>query len=207
MENYKEEINKLQTQLDELKSKIKKPKFEVGKVYYKKSMITDLIWIFEIESFSSNVITSKWCIELNKNGTDFWNNHFSLSIEGNERLATPKEVEEALTKEAVKRYKDKTVLNLIKDRHINPHEKSKLSLDRFHYNKNVNKLYHSVDSDWSILIFDNGVWGDTIKTKTIDELAEHFINEYNKSVFVLEPFTRRYLTENKREIIETLNNL
>lgn len=121
--------------------------------------------------------------------------------------ATPEEVEKALIKEAVNRYENKTVLNLITDRDVDPYKQSKLSLDRFYYQSKVNKLYHSVTEDWSILIFDNGVWSDVIKEKTLDEIAEDFDKYVTTSERFYSVDFKTYLTENKEEIINALNKL
>lgn len=188
----KKELEYLQKALDALKLKYEnsvKQEFEVGKWYKYTNSSRHLVCFttnkglaygFDLGGYNGKI--QKW------DTTDL-------------TPATPKEVEEALTKEAVKKYDDKTVLNLITDKDVNPHKQSKLSLDRFYYQPKANKLYHSVTSNWSILIFDNGTWAQIIKEpKTIDEIASE-INYTTKNKVI------DYLAENKSEIIETLKNL
>lgn len=199
MENYKEEINKLQTQLDELKSKIEKPQFELnkwyktnmGSIYYITKIEKDLCYGYGIDNSG---IDSKW-----------YDYKEQCIVNRLLTLATPKEVEEALTKEAVKRgFKEGVKVKGVKYdtlRTVN----NPSNID-FWMKDNV--LWMDADTLCnSIDIFRCGVWGEVIKTKTIEELVNDIVCEYPMQKFSLDVFIKQYLTENKQEIIETLNNL
>lgn len=195
MENYKEEIAKLQTQLDELKSKIEKP-YTVGKWYKTK---TGLLINYQGDRNKNEYLAYGFST------TNYW--HDKSSFGGYDELtqATPKEVEEALTKEAVKRgFKDGVKVKGVKYdtlRTVN----NPSNID-FWMKDNV--LWMDADTLCnSIDIFRCGVWGEVIKTKTIEELVNDIVCEYPMQKFSLDVFIKQYLTENKQEIIETLNNL
>lgn len=196
MENYKEEIAKLQTQLDELKSKIEKPKFEVGKWYKTK---TGLLINYQGDRNKNEYLAYGFST------TNYW--HDKISFGGYDELtqATPKEVEEALTKEAVKRgFKDGVKVKGVKYDTLrtvnNPSNIDFWMKDNILW-MDADTLCNSID------IFRCGVWGEVIKTKTIEELVNDIVCEYPMQKFSLDVFIKQYLTENKQEIIETLNNL
>ncbi len=171
----KQELETLRTDLhkmvDEKINALVKPVIEINKWYNISCRNSKSLWF--AKEFATDDLT--WC-----RGYGFTNGKYSTAhsiriTEFEFTEATHSEFTEALTKEAVKRYDGKTVLNLITDKNLNPFVKSKLSLDRFHCSKEANKLYHSVASDWSILIFDNGIWAEIVKEpKTIDEWADEF---------------------------------
>lgn len=83
-----EKINKLQAQIDELRKEVK-PKFEVGKWYKFKSGIVN----YQNGEYGYGVWYDKWCDKI-----------YFYGQEKAERPATDKEVEEALIKEAERRY-------------------------------------------------------------------------------------------------------
>jgi hypothetical protein len=114
-------------------------------------------------------------------------------------LATPKEVEAALTKEAVKRgfLKTKKVKNnfTIEEGFIYD-----ITNDKFYFDITLNRL-----SLAGIYIFQNGSWAEIIKEKTLDELASEF-KTYKHMRNSAQAFSE-FLTENKQEVINILNNL
>ena len=159
MENYKEEINKLQTQLDELKSKIEKPQFELnkwyktnmGSIYYITKIEKDLCYGYGIDNSGRD---SKW-----------YDYKEQCIVNRLLTLATPKEVEEALTKEAVKRgFKDGVRFKSA----VEPNDKDnfifKSPFDfKINYNNDGTRLWGASSG----CIFSNGKWATPIKTKTI----------------------------------------
>ena len=117
MENTEilKELDTLKTELNgRINSFIKKyedsikPKIEIGKWYFKKAKHADLSWLFLVEKVGVTIHT-KSCFVFHLDDGRFYyhDTDYTISIEGNERLATPQEVQEALTKEAVKKYQGK----------------------------------------------------------------------------------------------------
>ncbi len=110
------------------------------------------------------------------------------------RLLTTQEVEDALTKEAVKRLKGKKFTD------------ARGHGNKYNYDKDFEKFYYKdgilcIQSNWNGTVFYNGTWAEIIsEPKTIDELSNDMyqLNHYHLS---------KYLKENKSEIIETLKNL
>lgn len=208
MENYKEEIAKLQNQLDELKSKIEKPQFEVGKWYVLNSDWCFLVNISKIEDnnifgYGFNYYGTR--NEYIENPENAWVDIESLD---SYHLATQKEVEEALTKEAVKRrFKDGVRFKSA----VEPNDKDnfifKSPFDfKINYNNDGTRLWGASSG----CIFSNGKWATPIKTKTIDELAmefDKFCYTKDQSYLSIQDSFIAYSKENKEEIIETLNNL
>ncbi len=201
MENYKEEIAKLQTQLDELKSKIEKPQFKVGK-WYKGN---ENSCVFSVLFYCTKVDGDKlYGYGLVNNNWTENNSSINIADDENECVeATPKEVEEALTKEAVKRFPIGTKFESVSG--LNEF----ISTGKFIKGTNWEKCLFRADSDGSKngIVFKNGTWATPIKTKTIEELVNDIVCEYPMQKFSLDVFIKQYLTENKQEIIETLNNL
>lgn len=188
MENYKEEIEKLQTQLDELKSKIEKPKFKAGKWY-------------KIEYTSGPSLINFKSVKDENYGFSYngnWSNNFEIL--GYEKpikyeLATTKEVQEALTKEAVKRgFKIGTKYYSAMWNDETLGDSSALNC---RFKQETNTLYMN---GMNGIVFHNGIWATPIKTKTIEDLVNDL---YECTRFDL----ANYITENKQTIIETLNNL
>ena len=190
MKNELETLKEMRAELDAKIDKLIKPEFEVGK-WYKIKYESGTAIINYIEKHKS------YGFSYNSN----WSNDFDVYGYENPITyteATPTEVQEALEKEAVKRYKDN---NKVKCLLIN----SVVLFDReceIYYDSNTNSLFCG-----RIKLFENGIWATPIKTMTIDELACKFSDKYGKSVFNLEAFFRQYLTENKTQIIETLNSI
>ena len=203
MENYKEELKKIKEALEVIINESEKPQFEVGK-WYKGNEST---CVFSVLFYCTKVDGDKLYGYglINNNWTE---NSSSINIADNENEcveATPKEVEEALTKEAVKRgFKEGVKVKGVKYdtlRTVN----NPSNID-FWMKDNV--LWMDADTLCnSIDIFRCGVWGEVIKTKTIEELVNDIVCEYPMQKFSLDVFIKQYLTENKQEIIETLNNL
>ena len=110
------------------------------------------------------------------------------------RKLTQKEVEEALTKEAVKRgFKINTRISGFWGTDI----KEILGDYKFELYESVGKHHFKLGDR---CIFLDGTWSTPIKTKTIDELAN--ILKFSDGCFISD-----YFKDNKQEIIETLNNL
>jgi hypothetical protein len=178
MENYKEELNKLQTLLDELKSKIGKPQFEIGK-WYKINSDSKIVCCYK-------GVCDGYGIDSGYN----WSDSLLMSDISLWTLATQKEVEEALTKEAVKRgFKEGVKFKSIIYGTERVFTSDKLKLEKDGDLTNNNNT-----------IFRCGTWATPIKTKTIDELAN--ILKFSNGCFISD-----YFKDNKKEIIETLNNL
>lgn len=88
------------------------------------------------------------------------------------RLATPEEVTEALTKEAVKRYKVGDYLYL--DHHKD--EIKKLTLKEFKYYDKQNQLYAGAGENRMAKLFEKGIWTPTEETITKED-AEKQLNK------------------------------
>jgi len=197
MENYKEKINKLQTQLDELKSKIEKP-YTVGK-WYKCQTNKALYYVVEFNGVGKD--GKNYGFDYNGNWMELNDRCFS---EVGDIEATPKEVEEALTKEAVKRFPIGTKFESVSG--LNEF----ISTGKFIKGTNWEKCLFRVDIDGSKngIVFENGTWATPIKTKTIDELASEFkvyadnnpFNNFNEDF-------KAFCIKEKIALIETLNNL
>lgn len=192
MENYKEEIAKLQNQLDELKSKIEKPQFEVGKWYVLNCDWCFLVNISKIEDnnifgYGFNYYGTR--NEYIENPENAWVDIESLD---SYHLATQKEVEEALIGEAVKRYGKYKIKCL--------HGANNESIKNIKTWKLDDKCLRYYSDSGVGCVFDNGTWATPIKTKTIDEIS---IDLVKRSAIGIAD----YLKCNKQEIIETLNNL
>ena len=194
-------IAELHKEVDAKIDKLIKPDFEVGK-WYKISLMS--------AHNSDEHVPALVCFQGdNKDHYGFsysgnWTNTFGTrkdsGILGIATLATPTEVQQALEKEAVKRgfvanikVKDKGLCLSNKDYFISPTPK-------YQFASCNNRFWVKSKDGYSICIFDKGIWATPIKTMTIDEL-EHGLRAaypygYNK-----------YLTENKTQIIETLNSI
>ncbi len=196
MENYKSELTilkeELNSRIDAVIAKIEKPHFEAGK-WYKINSDSKIVCCYKGACDGYGIDSGyNWSDSLLMSEINLWS------------LATEKEVEEALTKEAVKRgFKegvtiDKTNIPMYKN---NSYKIWKATNNKFTYYKNFNILEIGNDC-----IFQQGTWATPIKTKTIEELAIEFDN-FAKNSSNIHLYFKEYLTENKQEIIETLNNL
>jgi hypothetical protein len=126
-------------------------------------------------------------------GIDPGNEWFNMSIHAfkNNRLATPEEVEAALTKEAVKRYPVGTKFKSLNG-----------GCDRFngHVMRYDNGVLLLGDDYKRLEVFKDGVWAEIIKEKTLDELAIELSGKATNIII-------NKLRNEKQEVINILNNL
>lgn len=126
----------------------------------------------------------------------------------NLRKLTPTEVQEALEKEAVKKYDG---IKRIKSLCDSCKETDVANNFNVWFNSTTNKLWCKSKSGYNICLMDEkGTWATPIKTMTIDELASDFHSfrmlSDRKDKAATEDFID-FLLKNKTQIIETLNNL
>lgn len=199
IEDLRKEFN---SKLDE----ILKPKFEVGKWY--KHKIKYGKGIAAIVNFQGY---NNFAYGLNLGGdwtTEFSGSHSSWN-DGTVEQTTPKEVEEALIKEAEKRgFKEGVKV----DRSMFKNMELPVSI----YDEDFTPLsneFSFLEKDNTLRIdgygiFYNGKWAEIVKTKTIDEIAREFsifqINYPDNSTY--KDF-KDFCIENKQDIINALNNL
>ena len=170
-----------------------KPRFEVGSYYighdgsfkvlikFKSISKKDIDDNFYHIEYYYGIIGESW-----KTNEYIANNAIHNSL----RLATPQEVQEALTKEAVKKYQGKYF------KPTNVKNKVEFRAGFIGYDVSENKL---LSNNYSV--FQNGTWAEIIsEPKTIETIGEDL--KHGTSAFI-----KNYLTENKSEIIETLKNL
>lgn len=184
MENKIAELKKIKEALEVLINESEKPKFEVG--WLKLTGYNVFCYTTDFKSGYGISHKDAWTNKMFIDNLDYW------------EQAIPSEVQEALTKEAVKRYPIGTKFKSLNG--IN---------DRFdgHIMNFKNGILFLSDDYNRLEVFKDGTWATPIKTKTIDELASEFnYYSYNSSNTRLNDF-KTYLTENKQTIIETLNNL
>lgn len=183
-----EDLKKVVEALNVLINESEKPKFEVGKWYKIKYQLgTAIINYKEKHNSYGFSYNSKWSNDFDVYG-------YEKPI--NYTLATPKEVEDALIKEAVKigfkeGVKFKTCLGNIR---------TGLGKLEFLDYDNVLRFKNSRETGMRPNVFRDGKWATPIKTKTIDETVKDLsiLSEYG---------IKDYLTQEKTALIETLNNL
>lgn len=187
IETKKEELRKeFNSKLDD----ILKPKFEVGKWYKLTENYAGTLKKGEVYQMINFQADSKICIILDHvafgiNGRNYLAPYKDMLIE-----ATPKEVEEALIKEAEKRgFKEGSKIKDLQTGNIKTLKFKELS------------FYSNMLCDgYGCAIFENNEWATPIKTKTIDEIVDDM---YECTKYDL----KEYLTKNKQDIINALNNL
>lgn len=188
-----ETLKEMRAELDAKIDKLIKPEFEVGK-WYKIKYESGTAIINYIEKHKS------YGFSYNSN----WSNDFDVYGYENPITyteATPTEVQEALEKEYSKRgYERGKWIDLDRKDITNTCKEYKIV---FEYDSVENKLWVQGCG----VVFQNGAWAEIQKTMTIEELASEFDKKYRGSVFNLEAFFRQYLTENKSQIIETINSI
>lgn len=116
-------------------------------------------------------------------GNYFEKKHFDEDMLNNNYDATPQEVEEALKKEAVKKYPIGTKIE--GGFNGNGNEKQVIRFHTFRFDSILNKLYilGSGNTGCALVIFSNGIWATPISDpKTLEEYAEEFRNLTNMSV-------------------------
>jgi len=203
MKNIETKIEELRKEFNSKLDDILKPKFEVGKWYKLTENYAGTLKKGEVYQMINFQADSKICIILDHvafgiNGRNYLAPYKDMLIE-----ATPKEVEEALIKEAEKRYKigDKIKSLDNYDFHI-------IGGFEFDFYQTENDMtIVSDESEWNEkpsnpTIFKNGKWAEIVKTKTIDEIARD-LSALSKNGII------NYMssTENKQDIINALNNL
>lgn len=187
-----EELKKIKDALEVLINESENTKFEVGKWYKLTENYTETLKKGEVYQMIKFQSDSKSCIILD---------HVAFGIEGRNYLApykdilieaTPKEVEEALIKEAKKR-------GLKEGSRIKDLQTGKIKTLKF---KELSFYSDMLCDGYGCAIFENGKWAEIVKTKTIDEIARDLsaLSEYGIINYMSS-------TENKQTIIETLNNL
>jgi hypothetical protein len=188
-EELTKELNLLQEKFKKEIEDVKKKYEKVEKIngWYKDDKFPNWIAYYD---FDNNTMY----------GIDSSNEWFNMSIYAfkNNRLATPEEVEAALTKEAVKRgFKEGVKLC------------GKIGSEDLSYEFEKWK-YYELDNRLELYgsnVFDNGTWAEIIKEKTLDELASEYYNfRQNWGDATCEAF-KAFLKENKQEVINILNNL
>lgn len=194
LETLRADMNK---RIDEIKSKIEKPAFEVGKWYKGNHRGVDYLW-FAKECDKDD---TTWIRGYGFTDGEYSNSHNLRITHFNFVPATPTEVQQALEKEAVKRGLNTYKVNCLRGWHKD--ERQEFYTDReleFVFESDKNMLWIDGSCYLSMCIFNNGTWATPIKTMTIDDLAANLSNGNYDEVI-------NYLTENKAQIIETLNNL
>lgn len=148
------------------------------------------------------------------NGYGFYNNTWFVTDKDTRHLddcelMTPEEVQEALTKEAVKKYDGQKVKCLGSHNDIGNIDFSK------HSKYDCKAVIFSDKCLWigksdcngniRVCVFDNGQWAEIVKEKTLDDLAMEF-KTYKHMRNSAQAFSD-FLTKNKQEVINILNNL
>lgn len=185
LETLRAELHK---EVDAKIDKLIKPEFEVDK-WYKSTVDKSIYCITEFNGIGQ--IGRNYGFNYNGDWMELDKRTFDKDTTKEVRLATPSEVQEALEKEAVKRYKGN---NKVKCLLINSIVTFDLECEVW-FNEINNSLFVG-----RIKLFDNGIWAEIQKTMTIDELINDL---YNKNHYRLGV----YIKDNKTQIIETLNNL
>lgn len=190
MEKYKEDLTSLKEELnsriDAVIAKIEKPKFEVGD--YWEHSTGEICLIFGFKDVHGGTIK---CKHISSDSKEFAYHGICTM----KRKLTPKEVEEALTKEAIKLgIKEGVTLSIPFKEWVDVLKCNKIGNEP-EYRWNGKEFFCC-----GILVMRDGTWATPIKTKTIEEIAMDLT--YLTTVDKI-----KYLTENKQTIIETINNL
>ena len=192
----KQELEQLRQEFNERIDALLKPKFELNK-WYKDLENKALYCIAEFNGIGEN--GKNYGFDYNGDWMELGNRVFDKDTTKEVRLATPTEVQEALEKEAVKRgFKEGVKFKVLDVETI-------FTFKKIWFSKNNLNMAWSSDCG---IIFNNGTWATPIKTMTIDELASDIkLSIHLNNTKSLEYNIFKYLTENKSQIIETLNNL
>ena len=186
LETLRQELN---SRIDAVIAKIEKPQFEVGK-WYKTDTDNAIFYITEITEKFNNPHKSYGILR-----TGTWDDECYRNFKNDFRLATPKEVEEALKKEILKKFNSGNKFKCL----ANGRETNFDDVDFSLFEKN-GRIYSNAS-----VVYENGIFATPIKTMTIDELATE-LQEYTKK----DPNSTyhsdyvNWFTENKQQIIETL---
>ena len=195
-----EELKKIKDALEVLINESEKPKFEVGKWYVLNCDYCFLVNISEIKGNNIYGYGFNYYGSINDYIENPKNNWVNIENLKSYHLATPKEVEEALIKEAEKRgLKEGTIIN---NSMLNDCSNTSCKAENNEYKFIEDELYSNCLLLDGFVIFLNGKWAEIVKTKTIDEIARDLsaLSEYGIINYMSS-------TENKQTIIETLNNL
>lgn len=186
-EEILKELNDITNRIEVIKKQIEKPKFKNGKWYKdlqtkKLFFIVDFIDIMQVRAFGFDAY-GNW-------HTD--NGYYDWGCDGCTE-ATRTEVHQALKKEAVKRglWGDVKI-----KAHVNPFKYESINTGDFITGLQGGDTFYNANG----AIFYNGTWAEIQKTMTIDDLAANLSNGNYDEVI-------NYITENKTQIIETLNSL
>lgn len=186
------ELNELQEkfnqEIENVKKKYEMPTFEVGS--YWEHSTGEICLVFEYGVYTKTIK----CKHISSNSKEYAY-HYEDTFK---RKLTPEEVQEALTKEAVKRgfaKKDKVVS-------LNSGEKLNLNSGCFAFNISINSAYYN-----GVLLFYNGIWAEIVKEKTLDELAMEYVSYWGNFNGSDEDAFKQFLTKNKQEVINILNKL
>lgn len=183
--NIETKIEELRKEFNSKLDDILKPKFEVGWLKLKEHNVFCYTTDFKKGYGISH--GDEWTDVIFIDDLNYW------------KQTTPKEVEEELIKEAEKRG-FKEGVDIKHDGLINEYGNMAVAGERrinslnFYYENNVLRLSEHI-------IYSNGKWAEIVKNKTIDEIA----SELNETFGRIE--IEKYLTENKQDIINALNNL
>lgn len=180
--------------------KLIKPEFEfIENNYYElqPQVNNDLQHVPAIICYSPN--EGRFGYGLSYSGT--WTNNFGYSQDTKyesfiktARLMTHTEVQQALEKEAVKRGFKEGVKVKGFNKNWGPYI---IGEDKNNFELYSNNTMFSLND---VCLFDNGVWASIVKLMSLDDIAHELVKLTKAEKIV-------YLTENKTQIIETLNNL
>ncbi len=191
----KQELETLRAELhsivDAKIDKLIKPEFKTN-VWYKDKKTKFLLYPTKIKRVMDAVtgygfnVDGEWLDECN-----------DLGLEGCIE-ATTTEVQQALEKEFNKLYPKGSKVKCLADGATRV-----IDNGSFHYSIDTNYAYHH-----GAKVFENGQWAEIVKPMSLEDLGKDF-NKFIQTSFggsVAKDF-KKYLTENKTQIIETLNNL
>lgn len=159
VKRFKKELKQLKQQLKDL------PSLEVGR-WYKNWNCNLLYYITEINGawiVGYGFERGKWITpEETNNKEDCW---FDLSEDKLEWAipATEKEVEEALIKEAKKRYNDNDLVCSVYDKGYS----GNIKLDTISVNKDNTEVWVK-SSGYNVQLMEQGKWAEIIQTKTVE---------------------------------------
>lgn len=203
----KQELETLRAELHSIVDlkidKLIKPEFEfIENNYYElqPQVNNDLQHVPAIICYSPN--EGRFGYGLSYSGT--WTNNFGYSQDTKyesfiktARLMTHTEVQQALEKEAVKRGFKEGVkfITAYKNQTLQEYK----VIDKFYYEDNIGGLKSCLCSG-NGYIFCNGIWAEIVKPMSLEELCGNLDKMRLYQI-------QTYLTENKTQIIETLNNL
>lgn len=187
MSNKTDLIQKLRNIANELEQDLKpicipQCEPEVGKYH-----LTSVGSLYFIESINGNKCYG-YGIDYHSN----WKTGFVCYTENIKQLTTESEVKEALTKEAVKKYKGKKFIE------------SRTNSNKYDFDKDFESFYFNGDTlcikiAGNGTLFYNGIWATVIKERSLEEWRIDYCKQSNQLT--------HYMKQTKTELIEILNNL